>query len=504
MRSHRSWSTLYCLLLASAVPAAHAQSPGVAPVAPPADDHVIEGLQVQPGGLTAAQTAQRALAASSSVREKQAQLEAARARIAQTTIDFFPKLSLRASYTRLSPSATSLGGGALVGARTPGVLQVAACDAPSGFCPVDAAGDPIVATQFDIEFIEDNYAVAANLTIPLSDYVLRVASAAAAASSSKEAANFALQAERRKVQTDAQVLYYQWLRAQAQIFIARRAVERTRGRLEDARAALSVGRLSNADVLRFEAQSARAELALTQVDSLRLLTEAQLAIITEDRSGAVYTVGQSVPDLGATAPVDRAQVKVLLAEANANRLELKALDATIRSLDHGRDAVEAGAWPRISAVGEATYANPNPRYFPPVRDWKTTWSVGVAATFSADDPFMSAARSRELGATLESAQAQRRALEAAITNEVVTAQLQVTKSQAAIGALQTALRAAEESYRVTSELFRVGRATPSDVIDAESELFGAKAQLADARIESVIARLQLDQALGRERAGGAR
>ena len=113
-----------------------------------------------------------------------------------------------------------------------------------------------------------------------------------------------------------------------------------------------------------------------------------------------------------------------------------------------------------------------------------------------DDPFATDARERTQRQRRIGPRAPRP--RSAIATEVVRAGLDVVKSQAAISALQTALRAAEESYRVTSELFQVGRATPTDVIDAESDLFGAKAQLADARIGSVIAMLQYTHALGRD------
>jgi outer membrane protein len=487
---------LACLILASISVTVRAQSAASEPASSSAE-FAIEGINIERGGLTADETARRALATSSSVREKSAQLAAARARIRQTTIEFFPKLSLRASYTRLSPVESSFGPGALVGAGNPGPLTTGPCPT-GGACVLDAAGNPVGASPVDIEFLEDNYAVGANLSVPLSDYVVRLADAAAAASSSRQAAQYALQAEQRKVQTDARVLYYQWLRARAQVYIAGRAVERTRARLADAQAASAVGRLSNADVLRFEAQAASIELARQQAEALRLLTEAQLAILMDDDSGAAYAVGQSVPPVDDSAPIDAAASRRLLSEALATRLELKAIDASARALAHGENAARAGALPRLSAVGEAAYANPNPRYFPPLRAWQETWSVGLVASFDVADPFLSDARGDEIAASGEAARNQRRALRAAIANEVVAAQVEISKARAATAASATLLRAAEESYRVTTDLFQVGRATPTDVLDAESELFGAKLQTTNARIDSVISALQLAHALGRE------
>ena len=51
---------------------------------------------------------------------------------------------------------------------------------------------------------------------------------------------------------------------------------------------------------------------------------------------------------------------------------------------------------------------------------------------------------------------------------------------------------------MTTELFAVGRGTATDLIDAESELLNAKLTITNARIDLVIAALQLDYAVGRD------
>jgi outer membrane protein TolC len=467
---------------------------------PPTRPLEIEGLAVQQGGLTADDTARRALAASSSVHQKRAELAAADARIRQTTIQFFPKLGLRASYTRLSevdPPSFG-GGGALVGATAPGPLSVGACPTGGGECVLDRAGERVGAAEFEfgIDYLEDNYALSANLTIPLSDYILRLSDAAASASASEEASRYAYEAERRKVQVDARVLYYNWLRAHAQVFIAQNALQRTRARLEDARSVFSVGRLANADVLRIEALVANAELTVQQAMALRALTGAQLAIVMDDEEGGEYAIGQGVPEVPTLPPVERAQAQRAIAAALQNRLELKAVDAAQRALRRGEEAMSAGAWPRLDAVGDVTYANPNPRIFPPANEWNATWSVGVVASLNLDEPFLSAARADELAAQAEATRGQRRGIEAAIVNEVVSSQLDLVKAQAALRASEVSVRAYEEAYRVATELFRVGRGTTTDLIDAESELLAAKLATTNARIDLVIAAVRLDYAIG--------
>jgi outer membrane protein len=432
---------------------------------PPTDDDLprapeLDELAVQPGGLTADETARRALAASSSVRQKRAEIEAANARIRQTTIQFLPKLGLRASYTYLSEVE---------------------------FPPMFGS----------ISIPTDNYGLNAQLIVPLSDYLLRLSDAASGAQASQEAARLAHEAEVRKVQAEARILYYNWLRAHAQVAIAQRASARTRARLEDARAVFSVGRLAHADLSRIEALVANTELAVQQAVALRALIGAQLAIIMEDKGGGEYQVGQPVPEPPAAPALDAPEARRLIAQAMQNRLELKAIDAQARALGHGEDAVRASRWPRLDAVADFTYANPNPRFFPPTQEWNESWSLGVVASLNLEDPFMSAARGDEIAAQTESVRGQRRGIEAAITNEVVSAQLDIGKAMAALHASETSVRAAEESYRARADLFRVGRATSTELIDAETELLSAKLAATNARIDWVVSAERLGYAVGR-------
>lgn len=458
----------------------------------------IEGLEVKPGGLTAEQTARRALAASSSVGQKRAELAAANARIRQTTIQFVPRVGLRASYTRLSEVETQLGrGGSIAGAQTEGPLTTGACPMGGGTCVLDAAGDPVVAAPFGtFQFFENNYALSATLAVPISDYILRLSDAAQSAEASERAVRIAYEAEARKVASDARALYYNWLRAHAQLSITQTALSRSRARLQDARGVFEVGRLSQADVLRLEAQVANAELAVAHAESLRLLIGAQLAIIMDDDAGGDYQVGQNVPDVPAAPPVEPGEARRLIATALQQRLELEAIDALYGALRHGEDAARASAWPRLDAVGDFTYANPNPRYFPPAQEWNETWSLGLVLSMNLDEPFMADARGDEIAAEAQGALARRRGVEAAVVNEVVTAQLDIGKALAALRASETSVRAAEESYRVKTELFRVGRATTTDVLDAESELLAAKLATTNARIDLVIANERLQYAVG--------
>jgi outer membrane protein TolC len=147
-------------------------------------------------------------------------------------------------------------------------------------------------------------------------------------------------------------------------------------------------------------------------------------------------------------------------------------------------------------VGDVTYASPNQRYFPPQQEWNATWAVGLVASWTVGDAFLNGAVGAELDANARGMEAQRRGVMAAITNEVVAAHLDVSNALAALNTSDTALRAAGEAYRVTTDLFRAGRATTTDLIEAESELLAARLTATDARIDLNIAMLRLHHASG--------
>jgi outer membrane protein len=486
------------LALLRPLPAA-AQPEPEAPTTPqpaPEERPALPTITVSSGGLTSAEVARRTLASSASVRARQAEVEVAAAKVDQTMIQFFPRLTLKATYTRLSPVVADFGAGALVGAANPGVLTTGPCPAGAAECVYDSGGQPVGAAKFSIETIENNYALTAQLTVPLSDYVLRLSNAAAASSSSKRAAEAALRAERLKVQADARVLYYEWVRALARVTAARQSRETVKARHEDVKTAFELGRATRADVLRVEALIANTELLVKEAETFRNLGAKSLAIVMGERGAASYQVGEDVTRASLRAP--SGSLDQLTAQALSRRLELRTLEQTQRALAKGARALEAGRWPRLDAFGDATYANPNQRYFPPQQQWQATWAVGLQATWLVNDTFGSAAGAAELDASARAIEAQRQALKDGIRREVAAAFLDRERARVAIQTSRRALSAAEEAYRVSTDLFRAGSATTTELIQAEGELLNVRLAHIDAHLSLRIADVRLWHATGED------
>ena len=194
----------------------------------------------------------------------------------------------------------------------------------------------------------------------------------------------------------------------------------------------------------------------------------------------------------------RGELDGLTREALASRTELKAMAESSRSLRLASRAVETGAYPRIEAFGDVTYANPNQRFFPVQDRWQATWSVGVAAIWTVGDTFINGASSRELDANARSIEAQRQALADAIRQEVALHYLARQKADGALRTARRGLAASEEAYRVATDLYRVGKATTTELIDSETDLLSARLSELNARLEQRIAEARLRHAVGRD------
>jgi outer membrane protein TolC len=420
-------------------------------------------LKPVPGGLTADEVARRALRSAPSVRGKLAELDAALAKTDQAVGRLLPRLTGRASYVRLSPVASNLGGG------------------------------------FVIRSIDNNYSLSANLTVPISDYVLNVQHVAGGAAAGKAAAEQAVRAEKLKVQADARELYYNWLRSSGQVAIAQASLETTRARLKEADAAASLGAITKADLMRLQALEANTELFVKDAQTQHATLEQQLAIVMNDRKGGPYGIGENLDRrpaqlLGGSLPA-------LLERAFSRRLELRALGHTVEALRHGADLVRSGRYPRLEAFGDVTYANPNQRYFPPSQNWNTTWSVGVSATWTVGDALVQNASASELDANARSVEAQQEAARDGIRLEVTATYQRRERALVAMETSRRALDAAEEAYRVAADLYRVGKSTTAELIDAESDLLSARLGDIDARIGLRLAENRLRHAVGEDTGG---
>lgn|GEM_PF-469577 len=463
--------------------------------APRVDNPVLAAFTPKQGGLTANEVAARAVASSDTIVAKNAELRAAAAAVDSAMYQFYPRLALKASYTRMSPVNASLGSGAVVGAATAGPIGMGADPAnPGSQIPVDSRQLPLEARPFGFVIPNNYYSLGATLGVPLSDYVLRLSDSIDATKKNQEASELNLKAERQKVEADARVAFYNWTLSIGQVAVTQKSLERVKARLKDAQTSFTLGAATKADVLRLQALVASTEAALEAAKSFKSLAEEQLAVIM-DTNPEAYPLGEDVLVDKSAVPLQ--PLDALVQEAHSNRYELKALDRSVESMRSAETVLRRGQLPRIDGFADYTYANPNQRHLF-VYEWRQSWSVGVSATWNINEIFTNGSSASEMVARRQAMEANRKAMAKGIRVEVSSAYSEARRTAAELEAAKRAAEAAQAAYDTAVELFKVGRATATELIDAESELVNALLKLISAHIGARIAETKIARATGRE------
>lgn len=455
---------------------------------PAGSDPVREVFTPRHSGLTADLVARRAAASSNTIAAKNAELRAAAAKVDSAMIQFLPRVSLKAGYTRVNRVATSLGGGSLLASSGSGPYTEGA----QGL--IDEKGSSVRGYAISFPVYSNTYSLGASLSVPLSDYVLRIADSIRGTKLNREASELDARAERAKVEGDARVAFFNWSRALGQVAVTEKSLERVQARLKDVQSSFAVGMVTKASLLRMEAQVAATVSALEAAKGFRDLAEQQLAVIMHDRGGR-YVLGEDV--LVQTAEPLSQPVEELVSEAERNRLELKSLERTSQSLKKAESVVAAGRYPRIDGFADYTYANPNQRYMLQL-GWKSSWAVGLQATWTLNDILANNSSMRELRANREATDANRDALSDGIRLEVTSAYTDQHRACAELEAAQRSIEASQAAYDTSLRLYKVGKATTTELIDAEADLVSSHLRLINAQLDVRVAETKLAHATGRD------
>jgi outer membrane protein TolC len=455
-------------VLAASLPAAAQPAPPPLPApaaplaAPPtplpfqmpaaAPDPIAIALAPKPGGLTPEEVAKVVSRTKHSVRSKQEDLKAAAAKVDQALVGYFPRVSVGASYEYLSPINLNFANALALKPNTPAAVKAAFTQEFAFVAPI------IIPTN--------NYALTASIAVPVSDYLLRLAQSYSSASHNERSARYTAEAEALQAGADAKIAYFNWVYARGGMVVTQEAIDQAKAHLEDAKKSFAVGLASKADVLRIDAQVAAAQQSHAESIALAAVAEEQLRVLLGTPPEQPLEIGSDVMNEPAVAP--SATLAALNEQAYARRPEIRSIDEAIASLRKAKAVTDAGYAPRLDAFADATYANPNQRVFPAAPIWTGTWDAGVRLSWTLNDTFTTLGASAEMKARVASLIEQRGALADGLRNEIASAYADVLKAPPTIEAADRGMVSAEESLRVRRELFRNGKATSSELVDAEA------------------------------------
>lgn len=464
----RVWLAL--LLLAAADPLAE-------PVAWP---QAMLALQNRPQGLTADEAGRRAAETSAEAAAAEQNVARARAGVNQAGSAFVPEVELRLQAMRRNE----------LGSQSAGRVVVAP-QAPLGPLP---AGATLVNAENGFPSLNRSYSAEARVTVPLSDYALRIARNYAAARHREESARRLALAEKSNRAAAAKLAYYRWAGAKLEVLVAGQLAQDGRDRLADVRYRRVAGSAAADELSRAEALERQAAFRLVAANNLHALEQMRLKTLLH--ADEAFELGEDVTSF--PAAWNPGELDKLADEAVARRWEVLALESDSLAAERQADAARTAAWPRLVGFGNVIDGNPNPRYVVQEDEWNTTWEVGAALVWQPHELWRAGAEAAGLRAEGARLEAQRRALGDAVRLEVWESLTEWTNAEAGLLPAVASLRAAEERRRVGGERVRAGKATEIDLLEADSALTQARVDLITAIVRIKSARVALLHAVGRE------
>lgn len=334
--------------------------------------------------------------------------------------------------------------------------------------------------------IPDNYFTRMSFQWPIYtagrfDALERAASAEARASAQDVAT------ARADLRLEVVRVYWALATAGESVRVLEEAVGRADAHLRDVRARFDAGFIPPNDVSSVEAQRSREELQLIEARNIRQSLVEDLKRLTG-----------VAEDVAIAERLDASTAIPGAAEASsALRSEQRAIAERLSATDDRIRAIEAGRKPTISVTGSADYANPNPRIFPRADTWRTSWELGVVASWNLWDGGRIDADVAEAVANQKAIRERQAELDLQIATDVRQRRLDLDSANASLTAATDGARSAAEARRVVSERFNVGVATTTEVLDAQVALLQAELDRTRALASIRLAEARLDRALGR-------
>lgn len=301
-----------------------------------------------------------------------------------------------------------------------------------------------------------------------------------------------LTAARFSVYASVKQRYFELLKAERLEQEYREAVQRSKEQLHRTQSMYEIGSVALIDVYRQEEILGQDEINFINQQNVVRIAQANLNVVMgrdPERSIQVADVE------GNPEPVDFS-LEEALATAEQNSPELRSFEYDMKAANHGRKSAKNNFLPSLGV--SATYARDNQDLSRVYNDFNKNYffSMGASLSWNIFNGFSDQARLQRETANYniaeESMLLQKRNLYVRVKQFYLN--LEAYNQIAVINARN--LRASEEGFRLAQERYRVGAGTQLEVTDAQVALTRARVQLVRSKYDAIIARAQLDAAMG--------
>jgi outer membrane protein TolC len=373
--------------------------------------------------------------------------ESASARHDETAAANKPTLQLQAGYTRLSD--------------IPGLTM--SLPAPPPAPPNTWFSAPLVSN------IPDNYALKATVQYPLfTGHALEGAEKAADYNAMASGSDFTN--DRSELAFGVKNAYWWLYKAIKVKSVLDKNVEQMRQHLDDVKSMVEAGIILKDEQLKAQVRLLNTRFSQTDANNnVRLAMMALNNIIGLPLDMEIEPTSKLLPENRALKPLSD-----YLQDAANNRPDLKAALTRVSASGEAVRAAKGGYYPQVGLFGNVSYMRPNPRIFPGMDEFDTTWDVGVGINYNLLDWGAVKSRVRQAEAAKSQAELAAEQMKDAVELDLNQSYLLLRQATERISISREAVEEAQESLRITKNRFAGGFATNTDVLDAEVGLLQAQ------------------------------
>jgi len=343
----------------------------------------------------------------------------------------------------------------------------------------------------------ENYLLSLRLSLPLFDGFRSWARIAQAKALDRASAK-QLDESRLSVSFEVTRRFYDVVRAEKSLAVLEESVRRSQELVRRTDALYEAGRAPRSDTY-------AAQVAL---GNDQIAAEQQRARVSDARVALALALGREAdPGLEVVPPaaLDRAGFQEpppqaeLLGRARKARPVLAADEQRIEAARQDVRAAQGGYWPSVS--GYAAYARQGPWIagtYGVYGDISLQFgvTVGINLTWNLFEGRATAAAVQRAAVSEQRARLQQEQAVQQVSSEIARARAAYVTLSRSAELAATSLKAAEENLRLAEKRFDAGTATQLEIRDALLKLTQSQLALLQARVDAVIARADLNRAVG--------
>ena len=284
--------------------------------------------------------------------------------------------------------------------------------------------------------------------------------------------------------------YFNILRAEKFVDVAKQAVKQFEAQMEVAKAFFEVGIIPKNDLLQSEVRLANARQALVRAENDLALAKSSFNILLRRDINEPLNV---VDILGYKPPA--IQLEESINEALRQRPEIKGAELQVSQAKEGVKIARSGFFPTIGFSWNYARASDEFDMMGDLRGER--WTAQALAALTIFDWGRTAYKVGENKVKVTQAEDSKIQLVEGIILEVKQDYLNMVTAERNIAVAEKAIEQAEENVRMNEERYKYQVATATDVLDAVTLLAQARVNYYSALSDFNIAKARLDRATGR-------